>query len=322
MSVPHGSVQGVAKPVSRLVLGTMIINSKEQERSSALLDAAFAHGINTVDTAFVYGGGFSEMGIGNWMAARGNREQVVVLSKGAHPGGGRKRVTKDDIAADLKTSLERLQTTYIDIYMLHRDDPDVPAGQVVEWLNEHLAAGRIKSFGGSNWRHERLQAANEYAKEHKLVPFAASSPHFSLAEQVENPWGEGCVTVTGEKEGAARVWYRRTKLPLFAYSSLARGLFSGRVTPQNYKEAADGACQKAYCHPGNFERLARATQLAKERSASVTQVALAFVLQYPLNLYPLVGAANEDEIKANIAAVKLKLTGKEMAWLNLESDKR
>ena len=322
MTVPRAPVTGAATSASRLLLGTMIVNAQEQERSSTLLDAAHANGINALDTAHGYAGGESERGIGAWMAARGNRQSVFILTKGAHPGGGVKRVTRKDIAADLHDSLVRLQTDYVDLYLLHRDDPAVPAGEIVEWLNEHHAAGRIQAFGGSNWRHERIQQANDYAAQHGLVPFAASSPHFSLAEQVDSPWGEGCVTLTGAGEQSARSWYAANRMPVFAYSSLARGLFSGRITRANYQGAADGACRKAYCHEVNFRRLDRASALAADRNLSVAQVALAYLLNHPLNLFPLIGAANEAEIQACVAAVAVKLTSAEMAWLDLQREDR
>lgn len=322
MTVPHGSVPGVEKPVSRLVLGTMIINAQEQEQSSALLNAAFEQGMNTFDTAHGYGGGESERGIGTWMEERSNRDAVVILTKGAHPNQDRKRVTPFDITADLHDSLARLKTEYMDLYLLHRDDPGVPVGNIVEWLNEHHAAGSIHAFGGSNWGHERIQEANEYAEQHGLVPFVASSPHFSLAEQVEDPWGPGCVTLTGDRASAARTWYKSNNMAIFAYSSLARGLFSGRITRENFEDTADGACQRAYCHACNFDRLDRTQQLAREKGVSVAQIAMAYVLHTPLNLFALVGAATPEEIRANVEATALTLTAGEMAWLNLECDER
>ena len=322
MAVPQGSVPGVEQPVSKLLLGTMIVSAQEQERSSELLDNAFANGITALDTAHGYGGGESERGIGVWMAERGNREEVTILTKGAHPGGDRKRVTYDDIAEDLGHSLERLQTDSIEIYMLHRDDTDVPVGEIVEWLNEHHAAGKIQAFGGSNWTYERIQAANDYAAAKGLTPFTTSSPHFSLAVQIDNPWGPGCVSLTGDSQAAARDWYIAADMPVFAYSSLARGLFSGRVSREDFEETADGACQKAYCYECNFERLDRATELAAEKGLSAAQVALAYALNHALNVFPLVGAANLEEIQANAEAASLELTPAEMAWLNLESDQR
>ena len=139
----YGAIAGVDKPVARLVLGTMIISAREQERSNALLDAVFEQGGNAFDTAIVYAGGESERGLGAWMEARGNREQVVIISKGCHHNADRKRVTPFDLAADLHDSLARLRTDYVDVYLLHRDDPAVEVGPIVEAFNEHLAAGRL-----------------------------------------------------------------------------------------------------------------------------------------------------------------------------------
>ena len=247
----YGSIRGVEKPVSRLVLGTMIIDARELERSFELMDAVVESGCTTFDTAHVYGGGNSERAIGRWMQERKNRDKMVILSKGAHHNADRRRVTPFDITSDLHDSLTRLRTDYIDIYLLHRDDPSVPVGPIVECLNEHLQAGRIYAMGGSNWRHERIQETNEYAEAHGLVPFAASSPNFGLAEQVEDPWGPGCVSLSGPNAAEARKWYEENQMPIFAYSSLGRGFFSGRITRENFeaqkeKDMIDGACLRAY----------------------------------------------------------------------------
>ena len=321
----YGRIVGLDKPASRLVLGTMIISSKEPERSFALLDAALEQGGNTFDTAHVYGGGYSERGLGEWMTARGNREQVVLLSKGCHHNMDRKRVTPEDLAVDLYDSLARLQTDCIDIYMLHRDDPAVPVRPIVEAFNAHREAGRIRAFGGSNWSHQRIAEANAYAEAHGLQPFTVSSPNYGLAEQVEDPWGPGCVSISGPQNRAARAWYRQYQMPVFAYSSLARGFFSGRITRENFSETRsllDNACLTAYCHEVNFRRLDRVWQLAEERGCTVPQLALAYVLSSPLNAFPLVGAATPGEYRENLAAFDLRLSAAERAWLNLESDER
>lgn len=293
----YGEVNGVRKPISRLVLGTMIINTRELKKSFDLLDTTFELGCTTLDTAHVYAGGESERGIGRWMEARGNRDKVVILSKGGHPNSDRKRVTPFDITADLHDSLARLRTDYIDIYVLHRDDFNVPIGVIVECLNEHLAAGRVRAIGGSNWTHQRIQEANEYAKAHDLVPFAASSPNYSLVEQVEDPWGPGCVGLGGPEQIEARKWYEKTQLPIFAYSSLGRGFLSGRITRENFDEL-------------------------KEKGMTVPQIATAYIMNQPLNAFALVGAANHDEFKANMEACELKLTPEETAWLDLRRDSR
>ncbi|MBN8216216.1 MAG: aldo/keto reductase [Spirochaetes bacterium] len=320
----YGSIPGVDKPVSRLVLGTMIVHTDRLEESFALLDAAFEAGWNTLDMAHVYGGGNTERAVGRWMKARGHREKLVLLSKGAHPNADRARVTPHDIASDLHDSLARLQTDHLDLYLLHRDDPGVPVGPIVEALHSHKLAGRIRAYGGSNWSHERLREANTYAAEHGLTPFVASSPNYGLAEQVDNPWGQGCVSLGGPANREARAWYARSGMPIFAYSSLGRGFFSGRFTRETFEREGtflDAACRKAYCHEVNFRRLDRSVELAKAKGVGVADLALAWVLGQPLNVFALVGAANESEIRANGAAAELTLTPEESAWLDLEGER-
>ncbi len=320
-----GMVKGIDKPISRLVMGTMIINSKEETRSFELLDAAQEFGWNALDTAYVYAGGDSERTIGKWMDARGNRDKVVILTKGAHPNADRKRVTSFDIAADMHDSLARLRTHVIDIYLLHRDNPELPVGPIVETLNEHYAAGRIRAFGGSNWTHVRIAQANEYAEKHGLVPFAASSPNYSLAAQLQSPWGPDCVTISGPANDRARAWYQKTGMPVFSWSSLARGFFSGRITRANFeqtKSSIDASSVRAYCYEENFERLDRAEQLAKEKGVAVPQIALAFVHAQPLNLFTCIGAASREEIEANAAAMEVRLTAAEVEWLDLKRPER
>ena len=301
-------------------MGTMIIDAGEKERSYALLDAAYESGINTFDTAHGYAGGQSERALGPWANERGLREKVVILTKGCHPSQDRKRVTPFDLAADLHDSLARLQSDYIDIYMLHRDDPSLPVGPIVEALNEHHAAGRIRTFGGSNWRHERIAEANEYAEKKGLIPFTASSPNYGLAEQVQDPWGPGCVSVSGPQNAAARSWYERTGVALFAYSSLGRGFFAGNVTRGNFKTVVDGASQHAYCHEVNFKRLDRAQQLARARAVSVPQIALAFIFHSRMNVFALVGAASRKECQDNAAALDIKLAPNELEYLDLRGE--
>ncbi len=319
----YAPITGLDKPVSLLVLGTMIINRGERERSFALLDAAVDLGLTALDCAHGYGGGDSERCVGDWLHERGNRERLVVITKGCHHNADRQRVTPWDIQADLHDSLARLRTTYVDIWLLHRDDPTVPVGPIVETLDVLRCQGRIRAYGGSNWTHARLAEANAYALAHDLQPFTASSPNFSLAEQVRDPWGPGCVSLGGPAQVQARAWYAAAGMPVLAYSSLARGLLSGRLSRANWDEAAqilDGAAHTAYAHEVNLQRLDRLHELAARRGCSVPQLALAWVVQQtPLQVHALVGAANADELKACVAALDLRLTPAELAWLDLRA---
>jgi aryl-alcohol dehydrogenase-like predicted oxidoreductase len=318
-------VPWVGRPVARLVQGTTMLGTVlKEDESWVLLDRVFDLGGTTLDTAHVYGGGRCEQVVGRWCQARGVREQLVLIGKGAHHTAERQRVTPADITADLHESLERLQTGYIDLYLLHRDDPTVEVGPLVEVLSQHQKAGLIRAYGGSNWTAARIREANAYAQAEGLPPFVASSPNFSLAEQIDEPWSN-TVTITGARGAADRQWYEQSQLPVFAWSSLAGGFFSGRYQPDQldtYTTDSDKLCLRSYGSPDNFERLARATRLADKRGLSLAQVALAYVLNQPLNLFALVGPFSAAEFEADVAAAALKLSPAELAWLDLRTGER
>jgi len=320
----YGNVPGVTKPLARLVQGTVMISTSKLDESFALLDGIFELGGTTFDTAHGYGNGDVERTIGRWMKARGNRDQVVILGKGAHHNQDRQRVTPYDITADLHDSLARMQLDYIDLYVLHRDDPSQPVGPIVETLNEHKAAGKIQAFGGSNWSTARLQEANEYAQAHGLTPFVVSSPNFSLAVQRKAPW-PNCVSISGPEAAGERAWYAEHNTPLFTWSSLAGGFFSGRFNRDNlesFDTYLDKLCVDCYCTEANFQRLDRVRELADERGLTIPQVATAYVMSYPLNIFPLVGCNTAQEFKANLEASEMRLTPAEIAWLEARSDTR
>lgn len=320
----YGKLAGVDKPISRIVHGTIMANSKELEKSFELLDAALEAGITTFDTAHVYGGGDNERTVGQWIHDRGVRDKVVILGKGAHLNQDRKRVTPFDITADIHDSLARFKIDHIDIYLLHRDDPSVPVGPIVEILNEHYKAGKIGPFGGSNWTVQRVQEANKYAADHGLVPFAASSPNLSLAEMIHEPWS-GCVSVSGPEHKADRAWYAQQNMALFTWSSLAGGFFSGRFRRDNldtFDAYFDKVVVNSYISEDNFRRLDRAEELAKEKGLTLAQIAVAFVTSQPLNVFALLAPQTAEEVRLNVEASEVKLTSAELAWLDLKSDNR
>ncbi len=322
MPMEYGTIRGMNKKISRILQGTMMLREDDLQGSFDLLDGVWALGVNGFDGAYIYGGGQCERVLGQWLDERGLHDEAVILTKGAHHTGNKNKVTPVDITADLTASLERCRTNFIDIYVLHRDDLNVEVGPIVEILNEHKAAGRIGLFGGSNWTVPRIQEANEYAYKHNLEPFTVSSPNYSLAEQVKEPW-RGCISISGPNNEADRAWYAEQNMPLFTWSSLAQGFFSGRFTREtyeDYKANLPGSCVEAYCYEQNFKRLDRAGKLAKEKGLTVPQIALAFNLNQPLNLFSLIGVFHPDECKANIEALNLKLTSEELDWLDLKRE--
>ncbi|MFC1464151.1 MAG: aldo/keto reductase [Candidatus Brachytrichaceae bacterium NZ_4S206] len=304
--MPYGRIAGVDKPISRLVLG--VDNQENIAYASVMFDAFFERGGNAFDTAFIYGGGKHETLLGQWIRNRGIREEVVILDKGAHTPF----CTPENLNRHFAISLERLQTDYVDIYMLHRDNPQVPVGEFVEALNEHYRAGRMRAFGGSNWTIERIEAANAYAAAHGLQGFSAISNNFSLARMVEPPW-EGCLSASTPE---FRDWLTRTQTPLFPWSSQARGFFLDDTAP-DFK--ADPERVRCWFSDDNFERLRRARELAKKYGVLPINIALAYVLHQPFPTFPLIGPRTLYELRTSLPALDVTLTPDEVKWLNLEA---
>ena len=324
MPMEYGTIDGMDKKISRILHGTIMLREDDLQGGFDLLDGVWALGVNGFDCAYIYGGGQCERVLGRWLEARGLFDEAVILTKGAHHAGPKNKVNPVDITVDLTESMARCRTDFIDIYVLHRDDPNVEVGPIVEVLNEHKAAGRIGLFGGSNWTVPRIREANEYAYKHNLEAFTVSSPNYSLAEQVKEPW-RGCISISGPSNESDRAWYAEQKMPLFTWSSLAQGFFSGKFTRDTfdaYKSKLPDSCVHAYCYEQNFERLDRAGELAREKGLTVPQIALAFNLNQPLNLFSLIGVFHPDECEANIEALNLKLAQEELDWLDLKRDGR
>ncbi len=309
-SMPYANVAGVSKPISRIVLGSMVMHTDRLPYSFALLDAFFEQGGNCIDTAWVYGGNASEKAIGAWLHQRRIRDEIVLVGKGA----ASVHCTPEMVSTQLAESLERLQTDYVDIYLMHRDNPLVPVGEFVECLNEQFRAGRMHAFGGSNWTPQRIAEANAYAAAHGLKGFSASSPNFSLALWNEPPWSD-CVAAA---DPLSRQWYAESKLPLFAWSSQAGGFFAGHYSPGDRQPSTVANMARVWFNADNFWRLERARELGASRGVTANQIALAYVLRQPLTIFALIGPQTLEELRTSVEALNIALTPAELRWLNLE----
>lgn len=302
----YGHIPGVEKPISRLVLG--VDNQTTWPQASIMFDDFFEQGGNCFDSAYIYGGGKCEKLLGTWVKNRGVREQVVLLDKGAHTP----HCNPEALSRQLLESLERLQTDYVDIYMMHRDNPDIPVGEFISVLNEHKNAGRIRVFGGSNWSIERLTEANRWAAEHGMAGFSAMSDNFSLARMVNPPWA-GCISAS---DAASRAWLTENQIAIMPWSSQARGFFTGRARPDDFSDAELVRC---WYSEDNFQRLERVQALAKERGVLPIAIALAYVLSQPFPTFPLIGPRQLSETRTSLPALAITLTPEEVRWLNLEA---
>lgn len=314
----YGSISSIALPVSRIVFGTAIPAMTQNGEPFELLDAVFESGINTFDTAASYGD--SELVLGRWIASRGLRDRVVIVTKGAYPNAWRQRTTPFDLQSDLEDSFARLGTEFIDVYLIHRDAPGAPVGPLVELLNQYRQDRRIGAFGVSNWSAARVAEANEYAASRGLTPFQVVSPAYSLAEMIGDPFGTS-IALNGDKCKADREWFRENKFPIFAYSGLARGFLSGKLTSADAGRAQEllrPIAIQEYAYPENFERLRRAETIAREKNASVPAIAMAWLLHQPLDVYPITSPGSVHHLRDVLSALDIALTPDEVQWLNLE----
>ena len=283
----YGNIPGIGEHVSRIFYGTSMFSSGKD--ADELLDAVTGMGINALDTARVYG--HSEEVIGRWMK--------------------------------LETSLKMLGTDDIDILVLHRDDPSVDVAEIVETCSALIREGKIRAYGGSNWTHERIAQANAYAQSHGLMPFSVSSPNFSLARQVVDPWGGNCVSISGKEGEEARAWYRETQLPVISYSSLAHGFLSGRVLGEDETSGArvlDRFAVKGFDWPENYARLRCCEAIARKRGVTVPQVAIAWLFQQGIQAFAVIASSSPERMRQNAEALKIVLTEEENAALNGAAD--
>ncbi len=309
----YGSVAGLDKPVSRLVLGCD--NQRSYTHAAAIFDGYLEQGGNCFDTSFIYQGGIPERLLGQWIKNReGLRKELVIIGKGAHTP----HCDPASLTAQLHESLERMQTDHVDIYLMHRDNPAIPASEFVDVLNEHRNAGLIRAFGGSNWSIARVEEANAYAKARGLQGFAAVSNNFSLARMVDPVW-HGCVAAS---DPASRAWFTREQVALFAWSSQARGFFLPETPSPFAQSPTEAEIIRCWHSEDNLQRRERALTLAKEKGVEAINIALAYVLCQPFPTFALFGPRTLEELRTSLPGLTVELTPGERAWLNLESDAR
>lgn len=321
VKVCMGRVPGLDRPLSRLFFGTASPPVSTCEGAAPeLLDKVLAQGINVFDTARSYGR--AEETLGKWMESRRCRDRVTVLSKCGDVQNGVVRVDGQVIDEQLKRSLDALRTDKIDIYLLHRHDPNTPVEAVIDALNAHREAGRLGVFGVSNWTHRDIEAANRYAAAHGLAGFVVSSPNYGLTRQLADPYGGGCVTISGPEHADARAWYIENQMPVVAYSSLGRGFFSGKFRAfdeDGARRVLDIFAQKGYLYPENMRRLRRAEQLAEQYGISVPEIAMRYVFASPMNVFAVVSTTSIERMRMNLRAAANPLPAEAVRFLEADT---
>ena len=294
--------------VSRMCLGTM--NLVTPELAETVISVFAQAGGNFLDTAHCYsfwtphGAGASERSVAAAVRRLGLAGTMVIATKGGHPTEpGYRTVDRyldaGRVAADIDDSLGRLGADCIDLYWLHRDDLRVAAGEIVEMLNGEIRRGRIRFPGASNWSTARIEEANAYAAAHGLRGFVASQPEYSLAVPPEETRTQRFLFRAEEI-----AWHAKTRFPVIPYSPSAKGYF-----------ATGGSSGGRYDNPGSGERLGRVKSLAARLGVPAGRLALAWLLNQPFPVIPIVGSTNTDHVRDALLAPAVALSQADVLWL-------
>lgn len=277
------------KALSRVILGTHVFGSKPDDFCHRMMDMYVAAGGNVFDTAAAYGNGSSESCIGRWLKNK-NREDFVICSKCGNPEFKdglyfRHRLTRKDMTEDLENSFKNLQTDYIDIYFVHKDDPSVPVAEIIDFLNEYTAKGAIRHLGASNWTLQRIGEANAYAEKKGLKGFEFSELAFSLKENSTEGWGENERVL--EMNKTEFTGYMKNQMPVFGFNSQAYGYFYKNFNlPESEMEGS----------PTNKAAVTRLKEICDKTGLDKRTALFATYFGSGLNTFPVVSASTEEHL--------------------------
>ena len=281
--------------VSELCLGTWTTfgGSLPESDAVAVVDAAFANGVNFFDTANVYSAGRSEEVLGRALANR-PRDSYVVATKvfAPAPDGGR-GLSRDQILKQIDASLERLGMDFVDLYQCHSFDDDVPVEETLGALTEVVDAGKARWIGVSNWNGAQIRNAVDLAREHGFAKIVSSQPEYSLLQR--DP--EEDVIPASRENGVSQI----------VYSPLAQGVLSGKYRPGQEPEAGMRAAQRGdlmwgYNSEKTRARVERLRPIAEGLGCSMAQLALAWILREQNVAAAIIGASRPEQIADNAAA--------------------
>ncbi len=313
--------------VSAICLGTMTYGvQNSQEEGFEQMDYALDRGINFFDTAEMYPiaqsaetYGRTEEIIGNWMAARGNRDKLIIATKVVGPGGfpyirgGKTRFNREHIHAAIETSLKRLQTDYVDLYQLHwpdrstntfgklayKHDPDAGMTdfeETLDALNDLVTAGKVRTIGVSNenpWGVMKFTALAEAGRGPRMV--SIQNPYSLLNRSFETRMAEVSI---------------REDVGLLAYAPQAAGALSGKYLDGGAPEGARMTLwptNKRYRNPSGEAATRAYMDLAKAHGLDTCQMAVAFCLAQQFMTSAIIGATKMPQLINGIAAADLTL---------------
>jgi aryl-alcohol dehydrogenase-like predicted oxidoreductase len=290
----------------------------DETMSFALLDAFTGAGFNFIDSADVYSrwhpgnkGGESEVIIGKWLKARGNRDKVVIATKlGIEMAPGKKGLSRRYMMQAVEDSLRRLQTDYIDLYQSHRDDPDTPIEETLSAYADLIKQGKIREIGASNFSAARLAESLKISSEKGLPRYQSLQPQYSLVER-------------GEFEGPLEDLCLAEKVGVIGYYSLASGFLTGKYRSRADMEGrARGARVENNLNDYGFGVLKALDDVAARCNAKPGQIALAWLIARPSVTAPIASATNLEQLAELVKAADITLDAAAIQQIDAASKPR
>jgi aryl-alcohol dehydrogenase-like predicted oxidoreductase len=301
--------------VSPLCLGTMQFGwTADEPVSQRILSAAYEAGVNFIDTADIYSrwadgnpGGVAEQIVGRWLKGSGvPREKLVIATKlrgNMGEGPDHEGLSRAHILKAVEASLRRLQIETIDLYQAHWPDEAVPIEETLRAFDDLVKQGKVRFIGASNYAAWQLMQALWDSDKYNLARFDCLQPHYNLVHRAEF-----------EAELAAVC--RTYGLGIIPYSPLAGGFLTGKYRRNRQAHSARLGGVKRYFNDRNWDLLERMDGMAKEKGATLSQIALAWLLADPLITSPIIGANSLDQLKENLGALAISLSAEEKAVLD------
>ena len=321
----YDKIKGLDKKISKLIMGND--NQTEFDSAAKLWDHWITVGGNAFDNAHQYGKGSMETLMGDWQEKRNIRDDVVLIAKGAHTPN----CNPISIPIQLTESLDRLKTDFADIYIMHRDNLDIPVGEFITVLNNEVNNGRIKIFGGSNWTLERFKEANEWAEKNNMQGMTILNNNLALSK-MNRPLWTGCVS---SNEELILDYLEKTQTAHLAWSSQGRGYFlpedlcqiiEDQITKKEsvWRKPGEHSSGPLSCYDSkdNRERKIRAIKLAEEFSVTPQNIAGAWPLNQSFPSFALIGPRTIDEINTSLPSLDIQVLKEDVDWLNLKRQER
>lgn len=299
--------------IAPLVLGGNVFGwTADKETSFSLLDAFLEAGFNAIDTADVYSrfvpgnkGGESETILGEWMKSRGNRDRVVLITKGGLAmGEGMEGLGRNYLRQACEASLRRLHTDYIDLYLSHRADPNVPIEETLEVFQELIDGGKVRHAGCSNYTAEQLSAALA-SRGAGRAGYQVLQPEYNLLERKSF-------------EGALEGICQTQGIGVIAYFSLAAGFLTGKYRrPEDLAGSARGGMISKYLTPRGLALLAAVDKVTRRHGVTPAQVSLAWLMSRRSVTAPIASATGLAQLREIMKSVELELTSEDLRELDL-----